>query len=256
MDSKNKAVKYKEIFLCFLCSIVIWWIASFYVDEVLKLPLLSSPFTTIIAFAPLWYRGLMLHLGYSLLRIGAGIGLAWMMAGILGIAMGRNKKMDAWLSPIVYLLYPIPKIAFLPVILLFLGLGEASRIFIIFLIVFFQILIGVRDKVKEIKKQDLYSIQSLGAGKWDIIRHVVLPYCLPGLYSHLRISMGTGLAVLFIAEYVGGTSWGLGYLIMDAFSRVNYPEMFAAILALSFLGIFLFGLIDILEQITCPWQDK
>jgi len=230
-----------------------WWAASFFVEKVLHLPIMPSPILVLGEFYALLFKGLGIHALYSLYRVGMGVGISWITAGILGMAMGQSSLLDRLLAPLAYLLYPAPKIAFLPVIMLFLGMGESSRIFIIGLIIFFQILIATRDKVREIRKEDLYSIQSLGAGRWDIFRHVILPACLPGILSALRVSLGTAMAVLFMAEYAGGTNWGIGYLIMDAFSRIDYPEMYAAILALGLLGYLLFGLVDIMERVFCPW---
>jgi len=247
--------KAKGQFAAFIALIIFWWLASLLVVRFLKVPILPDPFIVFYEFFDLLLKkDLAVHVLYSLYRILAGTVVAWLLAGLLGMGMGRNKILDRLVSPVAYLLYPIPKIAFLPVIMLFLGIGDRSKIFIIGLIIFFQILVTTRDKVKEIRKEDLYSIQSLGAKKWDIYRHVILPYCLPGIYTAIRVSLGTALAVLFMAEYTGGTTMGVGYLIMDAFSRVDYKEMYASILALSTMGYVLFGIIDLLERITCPWN--
>jgi NitT/TauT family transport system permease protein len=193
------------------------------------------------------------HLWASLLRILAALALSCVPAAALGIAAGRSPRLDRLLSPLIYLLHPLPKAAFLPVIMLFFGLGEASKIFLLGFTIFSQILITLRDATKQVPPELLDSVRSLGAGRAGLFRHVILPAVLPGFFTALRVSLGTAIAVLFLAETFAAES-GLGYLIVDAWARVAYREMYAAILALSLLGLLLFALTDFLEKICCPWE--
>jgi NitT/TauT family transport system ATP-binding protein len=117
--------------------------------------------------------------------------------------------------------YPIPKIAFLPLIMLFFGLGNLSKIILISLILFFQITLSVRDSVKNIHPSYYLSIKSLGAGKRDLYRHVILPAMLPNLFTALRVSVGTAISVLFFAENFA-TRFGIGYFIMDSWLKLDW----------------------------------
>jgi NitT/TauT family transport system permease protein len=173
-------------------------------------------------------------------------------AAALGIAAGRFPRLDSLISPAIYLLHPLPKAAFLPVIMLFFGLGEASKIFLLGFTIFSQILVTMRDTAKQVPPELLDSVRSQGAGRAGLLRHVIIPAVLPQFFTGLRVSLGTAIAVLFLAETFASES-GLGYLIVDAWTRVAYAEMYAAILALSLLGLFLFAVTDFLEKILCPW---
>jgi NitT/TauT family transport system permease protein len=173
-------------------------------------------------------------------------------AVILGLAVGRSAKLDSLISPFIYLLHPLPKAAFLPVIMLFFGIGEISKIFLVGFIIFSQMLVTVRDSAKQIAGEYIDVVRSLGAGKISLLVHVIIPSVLPGFFTAFRVSLGTAVAVLFFAETYAAEN-GLGYLIVDAWTRIAYKEMYAAILALSVLGLALFILTDILEYVFCPW---
>jgi NitT/TauT family transport system permease protein len=195
------------------------------------------------------------HAGASLFRITGALVTGFFSATALGIAAGRSPVLNRLLSPLIYLLHPLPKAAFLPVIMLVLGLGEAAKVFLLGFIIFGQVLVGVRDAAIRTPPELIDSVRSLGAGSAGLLRHVIFPAMLPELFTSLRISLGTALAVLFFTETFA-TNSGLGYLIMDAWTRLSYPEMYAGILAISFLGLAFFALVDAAEFLTCPWNRQ
>jgi NitT/TauT family transport system permease protein len=195
---------------------------------------------------------LLLHIGVSLYRILAAVLLSVIVGLPLGIYIGWNKRADRYLSPVVYLLYPIPKVAFLPVFLVLFGLGDTSKIILIITIIFFQILLAARDGIKEITKEMIDSARSIGLGSRMLFFDLLLPAVMPKMISALRISIGIGIAALFFAENYA-TQYGIGYFIMNSWVMVDYVAMFAGVMALSLLGILLFRLLDLLEQILCPW---
>jgi NitT/TauT family transport system permease protein len=157
-------------------------------------------------------------------------------------------------SPFVYLLHPIPKVAFLPVIMLFLGLGDAAKVFLVGLIIFGQLLVSARDAARAVPEALMESMRSLGASRAAVARHVVFPSALPSLFSGLRLSLGTAIAVLFIAESFASET-GLGWYIVDAWTRVDYPDMYAAMLALAFFGLACYLAVDAAEAALCRWRD-
>ncbi|MBF9018887.1 MULTISPECIES: ABC transporter permease [unclassified Oceanispirochaeta] len=193
------------------------------------------------------------HLGVSLLRILGAQLAAFIPALFLGIGAGRNKTMDSLLSPMVYFLFPIPKIALLPIILLFLGLGNLSKIFLVALIVFFQYYLNIRDGVTAINKKYFDSMTSLGGGSLMNLTHLILPAVMPCIYSTLRLTLGTSIAVLFLAETFATRS-GIGWYIMDAWGRISYNEMFAGIAALSLTGLLLMEMTSWSEKRFSPWN--
>jgi taurine transport system permease protein len=219
-------------------------------------PFLPSPGAAIARLGRRLADGsLALHLGASARRVALALAIAAPIAVLLGLAAGRSRRLDAFVSPFVYLLHPIPKVAFLPVIMLFLGLGDAAKVFLIGLIIFGQILVSARDAAKAVPDELIESVVSLGAGRLDTARHVVFPYALPALLSALRVGLGTAVAVLFIAESFASES-GLGWYIVDAWTRVDYPDMYAAILALSLFGLACYLIVDGAEASLCRWRKN
>jgi NitT/TauT family transport system permease protein len=154
----------------------------------------------------------------------------------------------------VYLTYPVPKIVFLPLIMLFLGTGDASKVFIIALILFFQILVVVRDACLAVRPELVQSVRSLGAKRWELLRYVYLPACLPSVLTALRVSTGTAIAVLFLAETFATQSGLAYYITVEAWGRMAYPEMYAGVIAMAALGLATYVLLDRLEHRLCEWM--
>ena len=220
----------------------------------LKAPFFPTPEKVFIEMISQFRMGLLgPHLGISLLRVLTALAAAFIPALLLGIWAGRNDRADRLISPSVYVLFPVPKVALLPIILLFLGLGNASKIFFVALIVFFQFYLNIRDECNQISSRYFDSLTTLGGGRMDQLKHIILPALLPRIFSSLRMTLGTAIAVLFLAETFA-TRQGIGWYIMDAWSRIAYVEMYAGITALSLSGLLLFSLLDILEKQYCPWQ--
>jgi NitT/TauT family transport system permease protein len=195
-----------------------------------------------------------IHFGISAYRISVSLALAFVTAVPLGLALGGSRRLDRLSSPLVYLTYPIPKIVFLPLILLAFGLGDFSKIFLIAVIVFFQLLITTRDAARQITKEMRYSMKSLGAGRLDFFRHVIWPFSLPGIFTSLRVGVGTAVAVLFFAESIG-TERGLGLYIINAWGMADSRTMFAGIVSLSALGVGIYEIFDLLERRYCRWKN-
>ncbi|MDR0644798.1 MAG: ABC transporter permease [Treponema sp.] len=232
--------------------LLLWHIAAVTVNKAF-LPL---PDTVGRAFLRLAETGLLWrHMAASLLRLFWAIIAGFFPAAIVGLIVGRSPRLKALISPFIYLIHPLPKAAFLPIIMLFLGLGNASKVFLLAFTIFSQVLIAARDAAERTPETSLLAVKSMGAGWFAVFRHVILPFALPDLCTGLRVSLGTATAVLFLAETFA-TDAGLGYLIVDAWTRVAYPEMFAAILSLSLIGLLLFGMVDALEKVICPWKRR
>jgi NitT/TauT family transport system permease protein len=158
-------------------------------------------------------------------------------------------------SPLIYIVYPIPKIVFLPVILVLLGSGDVSKIFIIAIILFFQILVVVRDAAANLRPELILSVRSIGAGRRALYRYVFFPAAIPAVLTALRVSVGTAIAVLFIAESFATTS-GLGYyIITETWAVLKYPQMYSGVLAMSLLGLLLYFVIDVLDRRLCAWRE-
>ncbi len=229
----------------------VWWALSLCIPG----GFVPDPLSVTVRFALLAPKVLWLHTLASLGRVMAAMAVALLTAVPAGVALGRIRFLDRLFSPVAYALYPVPKIALLPVVMLLFGLGNLSKAVVVFIVLFFQVLVSVRDGAREIPPQYVLSLRSLGAGRGQTFRYVVWPALLPGLLSSLRIGTGTALAVLFFAETFG-TSLGLGWFVMESWMRMSYVDMFAGILCLGLLGLGLFLAIDLLQRKLCRWQRK
>jgi NitT/TauT family transport system permease protein len=245
-------MKVKDIFrylAALLIIFILWHLFSIYLNT----PVLPGPLSAVVEFVNSIDK-LYLHIFYSLMRILTAVLISIVLGVPTGLLIGRYESLNYLFSPIVYMLYPIPKIAFLPIVMLLLGLGDAAKIVLIFIILFFQIIVTCRDESAKIKKELFYFMESLNASEFDVFYHLVLPQCLPAIFTSIRLSLGTAIAILFFSENFC-TDWGIGYFIIDSWMRVNYSEMFAGILGLSLMGILLFLSVDIIEKRICRWNN-
>ncbi len=243
-------MKRRDVLLAALGLAIAWQITAMIVNR----PILPTPFEVFIIFFEELGNGLLIHFGVSLWRVTAGMLLSVLIAAPAGLAIGASKTANRFLSPVIYLLYPIPKVVFVPVVLLFLGIGDTAKITLIFLILFFQIVVLVRDQALGIPPQLLQSLQSLGAGRRALFRFVYLPASLPAILTALRQSIGTAVAVLYISELFA-TKYGLGYYIYyNGSTLFNYPAMYAGVAAMSLLGLGMYFGVDWLEQKWCKWK--
>ncbi len=231
-------------------ALLLFWQA---LSALLNFPALPGPVPSFGAFFSEVNKSLGFHFYVSSYRVLISLAIALVLAVPLGMVLGREEKIDQFIAPVIYLVYPIPKVVFLPVLLALLGLKDSPKITLIALVVFFQILVTTRDAAKNINRDLINSVVSLGAGRRDIYRHVVWPAVLPEVLTSLRIASGTAIAVLFISETVASQE-GLGYYLLDSWSRMAYESMFAGIIAMGILGFVIYMALDIMEKKVCPWK--
>lgn len=235
-----------------LIVIGLWYLLHWFVEPLI----IPSPHETVLNMIDLIiYDELLKHVLYSLYRLLVAVGLSIIFGCGLGIILGVNARLDKIISPAIYILFPVPKAAFLPVLFVLFGLGDKSKIILIFLILVFQVIVTIRDSVKNLSKDTFVSAKSLGLSSFDIYRHIIFLGILPSILSSLRINIGIGIAVLFFAETYA-TNYGIGYFIMDSWSLIEYVNMYSGILTLSIMGYILLRLIDFLEINFCSWSKK
>lgn len=193
---------------------------------------------------------LLKHFGLSFYRVAVATVISLVVGVPLGLYLGRSGGPIG--SVLVYLVHPIPKVVFLPVILVALGIGDTAKIFLITLVILFQIVVTVMDAAAAVSPGLIRSVQSLGGGEWAVYRHVILPASLPAIFTSLRLATGTAVAVLFFAETYA-TQFGLGSLIWDAWSARAFDTMFAGVMAMGLMGFGLYVVLDWLERLLCPW---
>lgn len=246
--TKLKAFIYNKTLYGIFIVVLFWYILHLTVSS----SAIPSPYKTILNFIEIFPGTLSLHLLVSLARITTAVLVSLILGSLIGLWIGMSEKADELITPIVYILYPLPKIAFLPILMILFGLGNTPKVVLIIIIIIFQIIVAARDGVREIPKELFYSVASLGLNKVQTYRHLIIPAVLPKIITALRISVGVSISVLFFGENFA-TTYGIGYFIMNSWLMVNYVEMFSGILALSIMGFLIFKIIDILENKLCRW---
>ena len=223
---------------------------------IIQRPIMPSPLQVLPIFTASLFGDLGIHLLASTARVLAAIGVAVVTAVPIGLGLGQVPKVNRIFAPLIAIVYPIPKIVFLPVIYVLMGITDISKIFLIAIIIFFQILVVVRDEAASLHPELILSVRSLGAGRRALFRYVYFPASLPAVLTALRVSVGTAIAVLFIAEQ-SLTTFGLGYyIVVETYQVLRYPEMYAGILAMSLLGLSLYFVINHLETRVTRYQDR
>lgn len=230
----------------------LWYIAAVVIDH----PVIPLPHIVIARFVTaLSTQELYIHLFASIGRVFLGSIIAIAIGLPLGIITGINKKANAIISPILYLLYPLPKIAFLPVFMVLLGIGNLSKISLIATIILFPTAIAIRDGIQEIHNEYFMLQRAFHLSQKEVYKHILLPGIIPRLFSSLRITLGISLSVLFISENFATTT-GLGYYIMNNWVMANYIGMYVGIMALGLLGLFLYVCLEVIEYWVIPYRKE
>jgi len=191
----------------------------------------------------------------SLWRIVAAVVIGTVLGLPLGLYVGRSSRADKLAGPLLYLLYPLPKVVFLPVIMVLMGLGDTPKIFLLGIVMFFQTMVTARGAAQAIAPESIISARSLGASPLQVAYHVVLPSALPEVFTATRINIGTAIAVLFLSESIAGST-GIGYYIINAWSRLDYISMFAGIIAMAAMGVALYEILNFVEYRMIRWNTS
>ena len=230
--------------------VALWWVLALAIGS----PALPTPDATWPALVDS-FACIMPEFWTSLGRIALSMLIGTVLGVPAGLWIGRSRRGDQIFGPVLYVLYPVPKIVFLPVLFILFGLGGQAKVILISIAIFFQMVVTMRDAAKNVPQGAVVSLRSLGATKGQILREVVLPASLPDLFTALRITTGTAVAVLFIAESMAGSS-GLGYYIMHTWSLLEYEQMFAGIIAMAVLGVVIYEVFEILEYRLTKWRRE
>jgi NitT/TauT family transport system permease protein len=193
------------------------------------------------------------HLLYTLTNLGIGLAIACVVGIPAGLLMGGNKYVEKILSPYVWALTSLPRIALVPLFILFLGFGVTMQITIIALSAVFPIIINSWAGVKTTEKSLLAAAKVFGASRRELYVKVVLPYTLPFIISGIQQGIGRGLVGVIIAEIFGGSN-GLGYLVNRSADTFNSALMYAVLLVLVIVSLSLIQLTRWLEAYVAPWR--
>ncbi|PDT04309.1 ABC transporter permease [Rhizobium chutanense] len=190
----------------------------------------------------------------SLQRAGTAFAFAVVIGIPLGLFMGQFRLVEQALDPILQLFRQTSALALYPVFILLLGLGETSKIFVIFWATLFPVLLATISGVKEVDQKLIEMARTYGAGPLTVFRRVILPASVPAIFVGLRLSATTALLLLIAAEMIGANK-GIGFQVMNAQYNFQIPLMFAAILLLAFLGLAANALLVLLQRRLCRWSQ-
>lgn len=200
-------------------------------------------------------RSLLDHAGVSLERVLAGFVTGAAVGTLLGLGMGYAPRIDALAAPFIEFLRPLPQLAYLVLLIIWFGIGERSKIIMLFLAALPVSAVAARDGVRNVPTERIQAARSLGASQWQIFRHVVFPSALPEIFTGARLAIGIVYATLIAAEIIAGDS-GLGWLILDAGRFLRSDYVFAGILLIGLMGLGLDRLLVFLEARIVHWAGR
>ena len=237
--------------VCVIVLLALWQAASSGVRAIKGRPLLPGPYQ---AFSDLIRNFNLIQHDFwiSAGRLGLAMLIALALGYPLGLLIGHERILDQYLSPLIYITYPIPQVAFILFLFLVFGIGNTVKVAIIAIALFFQLLVSARGAAKNIGQEHITSVRSAGATRWQVYWHVLIPATLPDILTSLRVSVGLGMAFLYIAETSAMLSSGLGQLVEGSMYRPSLAS--AGIIAMAVLGLALYLLIDVVERIACRWK--
>jgi ABC-type nitrate/sulfonate/bicarbonate transport system permease component len=194
------------------------------------------------------------HMGATLRRLVVGFILGAVPGVAIGMIMGLNRWVRAALDPLVAALYPIPKIAILPLLMLVFGLGDGSKVAVVAMSVLFLTIINTTAGVIQLERIYFDVARNFGTPWHKLFLRVILPGVLPNIFAGLRISMGVSLVVLIGAEFVTSRS-GIGYLIWTSWETLVVENMFVGIIVITVLGVVSTFFLHECERILIPWRN-
>lgn len=243
--------------LTLVALLAIWWAVTASGIEPLFLPPPSAVLqkgwllaTTGYMDSTLWQ-----HLAASLSRIGLGLGFAVLTAVPVGIAIGANRIARGILDPLIEFYRPIPPLAYLPLIVIWCGIGELSKVLLIYLAIFAPIAIATATGVRTVDPAKLRAAQSLGATRAQLIRHVILPSALPDILTGVRIGLGVGWSTLVAAELIAATS-GLGFMVQSAAQFLVTDVVVLGILVIALIAFAMEMGLRALQRKLVPWHGQ
>jgi taurine transport system permease protein len=200
-------------------------------------------------------RSLWEHTALSLKRVLLGFATGALVGTLLGLAMGYNRKVEAFFNPLVEFLRPLPQLAYLVLLIVWLGIGDRAQVALLFLTALPVSSVAAMDGVKSVSVQRVQAARSLGAGGWHVFRYVVFPSALPEIFTGARLAIGVVYATLIAAEIIAGST-GLGWMILDAGRFLRSDYVFVGIVLLGLLGLLLDRVLLAIELRVVHWAGR
>src|ERR1700730_2746702 len=200
-------------------------------------------------------RTLLEHIEDSLMRVLFGFGLGAIVGTLLGLAMGYVPVIDAVSAPFIEFLRPLPQLAYLVLLIIWFGIGEASKITLLLLTALPVSAVAAPDGVRNVSATRIQAAQSLGASRWQVFRHVVFPSALSEIFTGARLAIGFVYGTLIAAEIIAGSS-GIGWMIVDAGRFLRSDYVFVGIFIIGLVGIAVDRLLLAIKRRAVHWAGK
>jgi NitT/TauT family transport system permease protein len=234
--------------------LLLWWLVTTFANVDPKF--LPSPGKVLEAFGRLWNtRELLKDTVASLWRVGVGFLFALVFSIPIGVLMGSFPSIRALLEPMFGLMRYMPAPAFIPLLILYLGIGEEPKITLIFIGVFFFNSLMVMDTVKFVPKDLIEATYMLGGNRWEILTQVIFPHVLPGILDASRINLAAAWQLVIVSELIAATE-GLGRRISVAGRFLRTDEIFVGLIVIGAIGLTFDLLFQYLLRVSCKWSSQ
>lgn len=247
----SKSLLWTSALVSLLFPLISWFLVTRYTDiDTIFLP---SPADVIVALRNLWAKGyLIADIKTSFLRVSAGFILSAIVAIPVGILMGTFATIRALFEPIIGILRYMPAPAFIPLLIIYLGIDEAPKIALIFIgTVFFNVLM-IMDSVKFVPQDLIETTYTLGGKRWQVLSEVITPYIVPRIIDTFRVNMAASWNLVVVAELLAASE-GLGKRILLAQKFLRTEEIFACLIVLGLIGFAIDLFFRLLLRFSCKW---
>jgi NitT/TauT family transport system permease protein/sulfonate transport system permease protein len=222
----------------------------------LNAQILSSPSEIAHSFFQLiTTRSLLFDVMYSVKRVLIGVIIGSLLGIIAALFLGLNRTVENYLGFIIEIIRPIPPIAWIPIAILWFGIGDAPAYFLVSLGAFFPLFTNIIKAIKNIESKYVNLALSLGASKSLVFRKILIPIVLPNLMTGLRVGIGVGWIIVITAEMVGAQS-GLGYMIQLNRIMLQMPNVIVGMITIGIIGLLLSFAMNFIEGLIIPWQKR
>ena len=235
-----------------LAVLVLWEV----VCRAFKIPQFVLPPPSAVAASMIkWWSPLMSNAGQTLMTTMAGFAIAVVVGLVLGVALGSSTMVYHGLYPLIIAFESVPKVAIVPILVLWFGIGTVPAILTSFLIAFFPIAVNVSTGIATVEPELRDVLRALGAKPLDIVKKIGIPRAMPYFFASLKIAITFAFVGSIVSETVGANS-GIGHLIMLASSRFDVPLVFSGLIVTSIMGVSMYALARIVENRVTGWATR
>ncbi len=257
MDGVGKLKAIGRRFIPFASILVFLTVWELFARAGVVIPYLLPALSTVLAhvYADIMGGDLFRQLGLTFYRAMTGFFIGAVIAIPLGIMIGRFRFFRWFFDPVISITNPVPKVAFLPIFMIWFGLGDVSKIASVILLVFYPMVIAAIGGTLSVDKQLIWSARSLGASERDLLRQIILPAALPQIITGMQIAVPLALIVSIVAEFLMGGE-GIGGKLLFAQRRINSPGVFASIVEIALAGAILIKSLEYMRRRLLVWHPE